>query len=354
MTTSNPLGGASEAGAGTVDEQRLMTLPQVYRVVLTEGLRAPSAHNAQPWRLVWKTAPAGAGADAGSLAAQRFALHYDHTDYLPLDPEDRDAFLCMGALLETLFLAGVRHGIVVDVNDVFAASGSDLHVVNVILRPALPGEITGVDMRWAELAADRHTNRSKYTGESLPVELIEELSELGCAFVPPEDLARLVSKASKLSWGDRRFVSDLKRYCKSDDGATRGMTRKGLMLAHYEWLLLRGAFALGALPGWLGGIFSSRDVRLMRTAEVVAVLGADSLDPRDLVSAGRRLVRSWSLISGSGYAYHPVSIAVDRHETAPDVARLSGIPVPAAVFRIGRPSRPSVRSNRVSLAEVLH
>jgi hypothetical protein len=102
--------------------------------------------------------------------------------------------------------------------------------------------------------------------------------------------------------------------------------------------------------GWL---FSSRDIRLLRSAPAVAVLGADSLEPSDLVAAGRRLVRAWSLVGGSGFATHPVSIAVDRPETAPEVAAVSGIPVPAAVFRIGRPRRSGIRSNRRPLAEVL-
>ena len=46
-------------------------------------------------------------------------------------------------------------------------------------------------------------------------------------------------------------------------------------------------------------------------------------------------------------------MTVDRPETAVRVAEISGIPVPAAVFRIGRPSRPAARSNRVELADVL-
>jgi hypothetical protein len=49
--------------------------------VLEAALRAPSAHNAQPWRI--------------HLAGGGYALHYDHHEYLPADPEDRDAYLCM-------------------------------------------------------------------------------------------------------------------------------------------------------------------------------------------------------------------------------------------------------------------
>ena len=69
------------------------------QAVLTESLRAPSAHNAQPWRITPQ-------ADGG------YELHYDHLDYLPYDPDDRDAYLAMGAFLETMILAAQRHGLV--------------------------------------------------------------------------------------------------------------------------------------------------------------------------------------------------------------------------------------------------
>ena len=211
----------------------------------------------------------------------------------------------------------------------------------------------GRRLSMAELAADRHTNRSTYTGEPLPGWLMDRMTELGCVLTPPDEIARVCAHASALSWQDRRFVSDLERFCSGDEHAPRGMTPQGLMLARYEWYALRAAFAVGRLPGAVGTLFSARDIRLLRTAPAVAVLGADSLAPPDLFDAGRRLLRVWSIVSGSGYGYHPISVAVDRPETAPQVAALSGIPAPAAIFRVGRPSRPAGRSNRVALTDVL-
>jgi phenylacetate-CoA ligase len=328
-------------------------LPPAHVATLTDALRAPSAHNAQPWRLAWLPVDGQATAAVDPTATQRYALTYDHTDYLPYDPDDRDAYLCMGALFETLRLAAVRHGLLADLREVFARSGTVLHVVDITLRPLADGEADGDTLAMAALARDRHTNRSTYTGAPLPQWLCDQLSELGCSLVPPRDIARLCAHASALSWRDRRFVADLERFCSDDESAPRGMTPGGLMLARYEWHALRAAFALGRLPGPLGTLYSGRDIRLVRTAPAVAVLGAESLEPRDLFAAGRRLLRTWSVISGSGFAYHPVSVSVDRPETAPLVAEMSGIAVPAAVFRVGRPSRAAGRSNRVGLADVL-
>src|SRR5436305_12649390 len=127
-------------------------MPGLHRLVLTEALRAPSAHNAQPWRLM-------------VLSSERFALHYDHLDYLPYDPDDRDAYLAIGAFCETAALAAQRHGLRMSVTYQFERCGSDLLVGTLRLRPATPGEPADP---LAGPAADRRTNRSPYDRTPLP------------------------------------------------------------------------------------------------------------------------------------------------------------------------------------------
>jgi hypothetical protein len=85
----------------------------------------------------------------------------------------------------------------------------------------------------------------------------------------------------------------------------------------------------------------------------VAVLGAADMPAATLVDAGRRLLRCWVTITAAGFAYHPISIAVDRPETAPNVAAQAGVRVPVAVFRIGHARKPAPLSNRRALADVL-
>ncbi len=58
-------------------------------------------------------------------------------------------------------------------------------------------------------------------------------------------------------------------------------------------------------------------------------------------------------ITAAGFAYHPISVAVDRTETAPAVAVTAGVPVPVAVFRIGHPRQEAPQSNRRPLDDVL-
>jgi len=321
-------------GLATAGHDLAATLPAAHQRVLTAALRAPSAHNAQPWRI--------------HLRAGRYELHYDHQDYLPADPEDRDAYLCMGAFCETLVLAAVREGLVADLQLVLRRTGTDLHVADVRLHPGVVADPL------AAAAADRATNRSRYTDEPLPDALTDALRELRCVLVPAREVARIVRRASVSSWRDRRFVRDLRAWVRADDDIADGMSRGQLGLARYEWLALRAAFVLGRLPAPLARAYSGRDIRLLGEAPAVAVLCADSDSPADLVEAGRRLLRAWTTICAHRFGYHPISIAIDRPDTRPDVAALAGgNGTPVALFRIGRPSEPARGSNRHRLADVL-
>ncbi len=82
-----------------------------------------------------------------------------------------------------------------------------------------------------------------------------------------------------------------------------------------------------------------------------------SAEPGDLVEAGRRLLRAWVTIGAAGFGYHPISVAIDRPETRPQLAALAGAAgvtgTPVALFRIGRPTGPAGDSNRVELADVV-
>jgi hypothetical protein len=312
------------------------TLTPEIRTILEEAQRAPSAHNAQPWRLLVD--------ECGTTVT----LLYDFTEYLPHDPEDRDALVATGAYAETLALAAMRHGHRVETVPVFERQGDELTVCRFRFLPA-----DGPPDRLAVAAADRHTHRGRYRRTPLTRELVESLADLGCTLVPPRRIAVTVARASVLSWRDRRFVGDLAAWMRGEADAADGMTPQGLMLARYEWRALRLAFRAGRLPRPLALLFASRDVRLLRTAPAVAVLTAPGTTPEELFAAGRRLLRAWVEIGAAGYATHPISISIDRPETRPAVRELAGGAEPVAVFRIGVPRGPAPRSNRVALAAVL-
>jgi len=94
--------GACAAARRSEAQAALASVPAAHQRVLASALRAPSAHNAQPWRIRLQPGP-------------RYELHYDHHEYLPADPQDRDAYLSLsrkGLAAGSRTLAGGRSWVV--------------------------------------------------------------------------------------------------------------------------------------------------------------------------------------------------------------------------------------------------
>jgi hypothetical protein len=309
-----------------------------HTVFLTEALRAPSAHNAQPWRLA-------------RTSENTYELHYNHLDYLPHDPDDRDAYLALGAFYETLTLAAPRHGYACTFEPAFERVDADLFAGVVRVDDTPPG---GAPDLLAAFVGTRVTNRRPYRRTAIPPDLEGALAATGCTFVAPHAVAPILRRASMLSWMDRQFVKDLRRWTHFDDrDAPDGMTPHALVLSRVERLALQFAFWRGRLRMPLAILYARRDVALMRAAPTLAVLSADSMEPADLFDAGRRLLRAWTTATAAGYSTHPISVVIDRPETAPQLAAIANVSVPVALFRVGYARRGVPRSNRKPLGAVL-
>jgi hypothetical protein len=298
--------------------------------IIAAAVRSPSAHNAQPWRL----APLPDGAS--------YELHYDAADYLPCDPEDRDAGLAMGAFYEAIAMAADLEGLEASFTPHFSRDGSDLLVGLVTIDARRPGRSPDPLAPWL---VNRTTNRSRYRRWPLDRALVDALTELGCLFQPPCEVAHLIGEASKDSWSSRRFVGDLEQWFRFTNDAEDGMTPDVLALNALDVLGLRFAFALRRLPRWLSPIYAARDVRLATSAPAIAVLTAPDMTLPSIFAAGRRLLRAWVTVGAAGAAYHPWSIVIDENRTRPLLAELVGAP-PMAMFRIGYPTAAVPRSRR--------
>jgi hypothetical protein len=302
--------------------------------VLHAALRAPSAHNAQPWRL-------------SRLADERFMLWYAYADKLQADPDDRDAMLALGGFFETLRLcaqaAGIDASIALEVRR--RASGIELGVVSLGTRAGQPDPLAAAIDR-------RRCNRNKYDRQPLPDEVIAQLSELGNVFLDSTAVAPLVSRASVLSWTDPRFVSDLGEWTRFDNSAPDGMTLDCLRLNRWDVFWLRVALRLGRLPGWLAWIYAQRDVLLTRASSSMCVLTVENRSVEALFDCGRRLIRSWTLLNSLGYEWHPMSVVIDQATVAHLRTLIGGLD-PVAIYRVGYTPAVAARSRRRALADVL-
>jgi hypothetical protein len=308
--------------------------------LLKASLRSPSAHNAQPWKI--KPLP----------DRKTYELHYDHNDYLPDDPDDRDAYLTMGAFVETMVLSAPNFGLEVIVTPRLRESGDDLFVAEVVIQKQSPKTL--VDPLSA-FVAKRNTNRNHYTKEPLPRELEDALRKLGNTLIDPHILKDVLTEASMKSWDNPRFVHDLFVWYRRDQQAVDGFTSRQMHLNTLDTIALKFAFWRKQLHSKLiQRLYSTRDVAMFTAAPRAAVLGAKDMSPESLFDAGRRLLRSWVTVTAAEYANHPFSIAIDEKSTALKVAAITGVTVPVALYRIGKTTKPPrAVSNRKNLDQVL-
>jgi hypothetical protein len=317
----------------TTPVEAVSALSDLERAVLEAGLRAPSPHNAQPWRF-------------RRIGAAAFELLYWGEDKLLCDPDDRDAYLAIGALLESMRLRASQMGSGLGFTPSFAVVAEGVRVGHIeIAGRAEPDPL-------AAYLASRRTNRHPYERAKLPGELQAELGEQGCLFFDTDEMADLVDRASVLAWKDRNFTLDLSKWTRFSDSAEDGMTCRMLRLNLIDQQFLRLALRLGTLPSWLAHLYALRDVYLTRMSGAMAVLTAPDMSPASLLDAGRRLLRSWLVITARGYASHPMSIVIDQ-STKAELARRINHPLPVAIFRVGRTPKPAEDSGRRGLETAL-
>jgi hypothetical protein len=317
----------------TVPVASRLALGDVERAVLEAGLRAPSPHNAQPWRF-------------RRLSEGAYELLYWHDDKLLCDPDDRDAYLAIGTLLESMALRAGQAGVGLQFRPAFAPVAEGVLVGHVEL-----GGVGRPDPLAAHLL-NRRTNRHPYARARLDGELQTELDDLGCLFFDPDVMAKLVDRASVLAWKDRNFTLDLAKWTRFSSFAEDGMTCRSLRLNLMDQQFLRLALRLGTLPSWLGHVYALRDVYLTRMSGAMAVLTTPELEPASLLDAGRRLLRSWLVITARGHASHPMSIVIDQ-STKHELAELINHPLPVAIFRVGKTPGSAEDSGRRGLDAVL-
>jgi len=307
--------------------------------LLKASLRSPSAHNAQPWKI------------RPLKDKNTYELHYDHNDYLPDDPDDRDAYLTMGAFVETMVLEAPNFNLKVNVEAKLKRDGEDMFIAQVELSKLDPNEPIEP---LSKFISERATNRNHYSKEPISQKLEQELRALGNTLFEPTLLKDVLTEASMKSWANPRFVRDLHIWYRDNLTDPDGFNAPQMNLNYIDKKGLKFAFWRKQFKSkLLERLYSTRDVAMFTAAPKAAVLAADDMSPAALFDAGRRLLRSWVTVQANGYHYHPFSIAIDEKSTAPKVAKLTGVSVPVALYRIGKTDKKAWGSNRKDLSSVI-
>ncbi len=321
----------------------------VGRHVVEFALRAPSVHNTQPWS--WR------------VRGLELDLYADRDRQLPLaDPTGRNLTVSCGAALHYAVAGAAAAGWSAQV-DLLPDDDPD-HLAVIRLAPAPP---TRHALAHAELLRARATDRRRFIGWPVPIELLDRLAT--AAAVPPamaqvRPVARavdrvrlelLLSRAVSAEHADRRLADEQHRWLRATGSV-------GIPLPN-----LHPADADDLPPAWPSRFDrSASEPGAHLVGDVVDVTPHDGLAvvltatdaPAAWLHAGDVLCRFWAAALDHGLSVVPLSQVVEGPETRAALQRevLGEDRCPQLLLRVGwqELSRSSLpRTPRRDLEDVL-
>lgn len=328
---------------------------RIWRELLETARQAPSAHNAQPWRV----------RVLGELQAE---LLVDATRMFPVtDPDGWETIVSLGAFAETLSIAAAPRGLELRV----ALSGVPLWEREGLIRYA---RLVLVQRREpeplaAELIGRRCSSRLPYDGRPVPADVAAELSAIAASahhrLTVSSDPAvtalvvELGAEAQAFPAVDPGVRAELATWLRLSNRAAE-RTRDGLSARclNAPGSLLRFWFrfpGLVRLPG-IRGLATRQRLRSMAgTASVAWIAGTPSTD-EDWFNAGRMLCRLWLTATRHGLYLHPLVsvLAMDRLQARllEHLGEQAGPGAPWFLARIGSGPEPP-RSLRLRVDDLL-
>lgn len=319
-------------------------------------VRAPSAHNTQPWRL--------RVVDAVDGDSDEIELGWEADRTLPVtDATSRDLQLTMGALAEamSLVLRDQAHG-GHRVEPVWSWDESRRVAGRLRLVRSASADEPGLTVRpTAAEVATRRTHRGDYLSAPTPAEAIFALSPalgghplVGLTAVD-EDLARqLVQRADRAQFEDGPGAAELARWLRWRPEPPDGLGHEALLLPSWQVAALARMLGPTAHP-WLrrAGVLRllARSASTSRPGTVLLLHAPADLTPEGICDLGRSLLRGWLEAGRHGWSVHPWSQLLDVPETAAHLADL--VPAgttPYSAFRVGvarGPAPPSPRRHDI-------
>lgn len=294
--------------------------------ILRYASRAPSVHNAQPWRVIVQS-------DGTIAVFERAELR------LPAaDPTGRGSFMALGAFVENL-------------SDAARATGQDASVA------AFPSGTSG------PVAAIRLERVHALHHDSAALDAIERRSTNRSLFTPladSEDVARRLGMngsrgATVIMVQDPARLDRLAELIR--EGTRIAYQNKPFCVEHAAWLRSNWTRRKDGIPGYAVGIppllslalptiIRHKDVSAMRadmeykkarSTNLFAIVSADEESPRGWFAAGRRLQRLLLDATRLGIESSPNAAPIEMGNLVEYVRRLPGVSGhPQLLVRLGR------------------
>lgn len=316
-----------------------------FHPILEAAVLAPSGHNTQPWKF--------------TVEGHYVRLSADLQRRLPVvDADNHALFISLGAALENLVLAA-------------GAAGFGANVMYDLQHPTQPGALVhlyeAAEQKPDPLAASiagRHVNRSAYTNETLPFELLQRLQQsvrpheadlyIVTDAVTREKLGRLTAVACRKQFRNAAFRQELgqwvrfskKEAAQTGDGiatASLGAPAVGATIARFCFRHLTHSV--------------SEAIKAAEQAEagpVLAVLSTPNNSPEGWMKLGRSFERLSLCATRYGLAHAHLNMACEEpavRKRLKETLQLNGEPL--LLLRIGFPTEILPPAQRRPLAAML-
>lgn len=254
-----------------------------YKKLMEYAVKAPSGHNAQPWKF--------------KVEGNRISIYPDYERNLPVaDPENRGLFISLGCALENLLIAAEHFG----------------YSTTVRMKPE-PGSMEYIEVELFQEKQPRHhvlfhfiearqTTRNRYNRADIPKKDLERLKgaavqekvlmKLLIEPVDIEPVIHLAKEATLKRFSNKDLTSELKNWIRFDRRSAE-RTGDGIFSA---------TLGLPSGPRWLGSFFMDlgrnpkrealKTVREMESASGVMVFVAQEKSREAWVNLGRSFQRS--------------------------------------------------------------
>jgi hypothetical protein len=309
--------------------------------------RAPSAHNTQPWKLLWQE-------------NELQVCVPEHRMLPAVDPEGADTLYALGAMLENLMLTLHQLGFE---GEYVVAEKWQFNEPTIILRWRPRG--SKADSPLYRMIPIRRTSRVPYLDEPIPsgvLKDIEEAARPATLYVLMDSAAKdeirfLTAAAAARALQNERYASELYRWMRFSR-RDPGWYQDGLNAECMGWnrveaglarQLLRPSVVCVLAKLWFTRwLYTDIDQQAPFAPALCLITTPDS-SLAGRVEAGRSLQRAWLAAAAHGLVTHPLSAAVDDARSRGRVLALFAVPageMHVNLFRLGK-SPKTARSARL-------
>ena len=300
--------------------RRLSTL----EILIRYAVRAPSAHNAQPWRFV-------------TDGASRILVFADRTRQLPVgDADGRELIVSCGAALENLTVAARAFGFEPEVRLRPDPQSRDLLAAVTVVPGDWPTDAEGLLFDAIER---RHTTREHFAPLSIDAWLVQELmaaaASRGARLIPLQGRSARALLKALVQEGDRRlFANPVWRRELASWIRTPRAGGDGVALPHLPAFLARTAIRATDV----GVRASVSDALFVERAPLIAVLATldDGVDT--WLAAGRALERVLLSAACEGVQAGFLNQPCQLPDLRAQLGAIIGGDHPQVVLRFGHPT----------------